>query len=230
MTQVTGDWLSEPGTQAVMKMLSDAGHQAYFVGGCVRDALAGKPVADVDIATDARPDRVMALASEAGIKTIPTGIDHGTVTVITNRPYEVTTFRRDVETDGRRAVVAFADTIEEDVRRRDLTINGIYADASGKVTDPVGGVADLAAHRIRFIGKAADRIREDHLRSLRYFRFYARFGDPMEGPDPDALNGISSNLPGLDTVSAERIGQEMLKLLAVEDPAPVFKRALPGRD
>ncbi len=219
MNAITGDWISETGTLKVMKMLTDAGHQAYFVGGCVRDALAGRDVGDIDVTTDARPERVTELARARGLHVVPTGVDHGTVTVIVGRPFEITTFRRDVETDGRRAVVAFSDTLEEDALRRDLTINAIYADQRGQISDPVGGQADLAAAHVQFIGKAEERIREDYLRSLRFFRFYALFGDEAQGPDPEALAAISANLPGLDTISKERVGVELLKMLSAPAPA-----------
>ena len=239
MTVVTGSWITDPGTDRVMSMLENAGFQAWFVGGCVRDALAGKQVGDIDLTTDAPPKRVMELATAAGLKAIPTGVEHGTVTVIADRPYEITTFRRDIETDGRRAVVAFSDNLEEDAMRRDLTINAIYADRTGLVRDPVGGVADLRSKHIRFIGDAESRIREDYLRSLRYFRFYARFGDPSQGPDEAALAAIASNLAGLDTVSKERVGSEVVKLLAIPDVAPalatmavsgVLAQIIPGAD
>ena len=143
MTRISADWLNGP-AQQVCKMLENAGHQAWFVGGCVRNALMGLPVADLDLCTDAHPTRVMALAKEAELKAIPTGIDHGTVTVVADgAPFEITTFRRDVATDGRRATVAFADTMLEDARRRDFTINALYCDALGCVVDPLGGLPDL---------------------------------------------------------------------------------------
>ncbi len=239
MTRIGGDWISEPGTVAVMEMLGGAGFQAYFVGGCVRDAIAGRPVSDIDIATDAHPEDVARLAQANGLHHVPTGIEHGTVTVVCGRAYEVTTFRRDVETDGRRAVVAFSQTLEEDARRRDLTINAIYADRHGEITDPVGGQVDLVASHVQFIGEAEERIREDYLRSLRYFRFYALFGDEAQGPDPHALAAISANLAGLDTISKERIGVELLKMLSAPAPAPAvasmaqtgaLMAVLPGAD
>ncbi|MEM6728988.1 MAG: CCA tRNA nucleotidyltransferase, partial [Pseudomonadota bacterium] len=162
MTRVSGAWLEGEAAQLVCKLLEEAGHQAWFVGGCVRNALMGAPVSDLDISTDARPEAVMALADAAGLRAIPTGIDHGTVTVIVaGIPFEITTFRRDVETDGRRAVVAFADRMEDDAQRRDFTVNALYADRSGEVRDPVGGLPDLAERRFRFIGDAEARIRED---------------------------------------------------------------------
>lgn len=219
MTRVTGAWLNARGTQQVMALLETAGHQALAVGGCVRNALLGAPVSDVDISTDARPERVMELAKAAGLKPVPTGIDHGTVTVVAHgEGYEVTTFRADVETDGRRAVVRFADTIEEDALRRDFTMNALYADRRGQVQDPLGGLPDLTARRIRFIEDAATRIREDYLRTLRFFRFFAWYGDPAQGIDAEALAAIADNLDGLSRLSRERIGAEMLKLLQAADP------------
>lgn len=238
--RITGDWIGATGTQAILVMLADAGYQGWLVGGCVRDALLGRPVADIDIATDARPETVMALATARGFRAVPTGIEHGTITVVVaGAPYEVTTFRRDLETDGRRAVVAFSDRLEEDAARRDFTMNALYADAAGQVTDPVGGLADLSARRIRFVGAAEDRVREDYLRILRFFRFHARFGDPGAGMDPEALAAIAANADGIDTLSKERIGHEMRRLLAASDPAPalaamaasgVLARVLPGAD
>ncbi|MFT6456345.1 MAG: poly(A) polymerase, partial [Yoonia sp.] len=151
MTSLTAPWLNGP-ARVVCAMLEDAGHQAWFVGGSVRNALIDAPVSDLDLSTDARPETVMKLARAAGLKAIPTGIDHGTVTIVSQgEPIEVTTFRRDVATDGRRAVVAFADTLEDDARRRDFTMNALYCDIRGKVADPLGGLPDLYARRICFI-------------------------------------------------------------------------------
>ncbi|RMH47705.1 MAG: CCA tRNA nucleotidyltransferase [Alphaproteobacteria bacterium] len=239
MPKVNADWMNDPATRRVMRALREAGHQAYFVGGCVRNALLKLPATDIDIATDATPDEVMAAARAAGLRTVPTGVDHGTVTVIADqRPFEVTTFRRDVETDGRRAVVAFARTMAEDAARRDFTINALYADENGEVLDPTGqGLQDLAARRIRFIGNPDDRIREDYLRILRLFRFHAWYGDPVTGLDPEAVQAVRRHLDGLALLSRERVGAEMLKLLAAPDPAPsvdameeagVLDRVLPG--
>lgn len=240
MMRITEDWISAPATQAVCAALTEGGAQALFVGGCVRNALLGAPVSDIDLATDARPDRVMELAQQAGLKPIPTGIDHGTITVVSNGiPHEITTFRRDVETDGRRAVVAFSDKVEEDAARRDFTMNALYARPDGTILDPLDGLPDLQARRVRFIGDAQDRIREDYLRSLRYFRFHAWYGDSDAGFDADALAAIAANLDGLETLSRERVGSEMLKLLAAPDPAPsvaamrstgVLAQLLPGAD
>ena len=236
--QITDPWITDPVAQRVMAMLTEAGHQAYFVGGCVRNALLGLAVSDIDITTSARPETVSDLAEKAGFKAVPTGIEHGTVTVVAEgTPFEITTFRRDVETDGRRAVVAFADTVEEDARRRDFTMNALYADADGTVTDPVGGLPDLQARRLRFIGSATDRIREDALRILRFFRFQAWYGNPDGGLDAEGLAACAGALDLLDGLSRERVGQEMRKLLAAPDPAPALAafgatggliRVLPG--
>ncbi len=223
MTRIAADWLQDAASQRVCALLTDAGHQAWFVGGCVRNALLGALVADLDISTDARPAQVMALAEAAKIKAIPTGIAHGTVTlVVDDVPYEITTFRRDVDTDGRRATVVFADEIADDARRRDFTMNALYADSAGTVADPLGGLPDLHARRIRFIEDAAQRIKEDYLRILRFFRFYAWYGDPSEGPDADGLAACAAHIAGLQSLSVERVTAEMLKLLAAPDPAPAL--------
>jgi poly(A) polymerase len=238
--RITGDWLAQPGTQALCGALEAAGYRALFVGGCVRNALLGVSVADVDIATDARPETVTLLAEVAGLRVVPTGIEHGTVTVIAQGvPHEVTTFRRDVETDGRRAVVAFSQDVAEDAARRDFTMNALYADARGNVIDPLGGMPDLVARRLRFVGDAHQRIREDYLRILRFFRFHAHYGDPNQGMDAEALAASAELAEGVDGLSRERIGAEMRKLLAAPDPAPavaamaqagVLARVLPGSD
>ena len=238
--RVSGDWMANPATQAVCAALTAGGFRALFVGGCVRNALLDAPIADVDIATDARPDIVTVLAEKAGFKVVPTGIDHGTVTVVADGiPHEVTTFRRDVETDGRRAVVAFSTRIEEDAMRRDFTMNALYAAADGAVIDPLGGLPDLAARRLRFVGDAEARIREDYLRILRFFRFHAWYGDTDQGLDAEGLAACAALSAGLETLSAERIGAEMRKLLAAPDPAPavaamaqagILARVLPGAD
>ena len=221
MERIDAVWLKSRATQTVFALLEDAGHQVFAVGGCVRNALLGAPVRDVDLSTDAHPERVLGLAISAGLQAIPTGISHGTVTVLSDGvAFEVTTFRRDVETDGRRAVVAFSDRIEDDARRRDFTMNALYCDRSGKLRDPLGGYPDLVSRRVRFIDDANARIREDYLRSLRYFRFHAWYGDPGEGFDPDALDAIARNVDGLNSLSEERVGAEMKRLLEATDPAP----------
>lgn len=241
MTRIAGDWIDAPETQAVFDALEAGGHRAFFVGGCVRNALLGQPVSDIDISTDAVPEEVMRLAEAAGLRPVPTGIDHGTVTVVSGGVgFEVTTFRRDVETDGRRAVVAFSTDKLDDARRRDFTINALYADRTGAVIDPLGqGLADLAAGRIRFIEDAEARIREDYLRILRFFRFHAWYGHPEDGMDPEALAPIAATAAGIGSLSRERLGHEMLRLLAAADPAPslaamqatgVLARVLPGAD
>lgn len=238
--RLVGDWLRHPGTRALFAAFAEAGHQALFVGGCVRNAVLGLPVADIDLATDAMPADVTRIGNAAGFKVVPTGIDHGTVTVIAEgRPHEVTTFRRDLQTDGRRAVVAFATSIERDAARRDLTMNALYADAEGLVIDPLGVLGDALARRVRFVGDPGTRIREDRLRILRFFRFHACYGDQARGIDPDGLAACADFAAGLETISRERIGAEMRKLLAAEDPAPtvatmreagVLCQVLPGAD
>ena len=238
--KLAGQWLNRGETQAICAMLTMAGHQALVVGGAVRNALLGMEVADVDIATDALPGAVALLAEAAGMRVVPTGIDHGTVTVVANGlPYEVTTFRRDLASDGRHAVVGFGASLAEDAARRDFTMNALYAQADGTVIDPLGGMPDLLARRVRFVGDASARIAEDYLRILRFFRFYATHGDPDQGPDAEGLAACAANLEGLETLSRERVGAEMRKLLAASDPAPavgamvscgVLGQILPGAD
>ncbi len=240
MDRITQSWLTADTTQQVCAALMADGAQAYFVGGCVRNALLGAPISDLDIATDALPATVMQLAQAAGIKAVPTGIDHGTVTLVVDRqPFEVTTFRKDVATDGRRAVVAFSGDMAEDAARRDFTMNALYADATGRVFDPLGGLGDLNARYVRFIGTATHRIREDYLRTLRYFRFHAWYGNAANGMDADALAAIAENLDGLPQLSRERVGGEIVKLMAAPDPAPavaamrhsgVLSAVLPGAE
>ena len=219
--KITADWLEDETTQAVLRLLNEAGHQAYLVGGCVRNTLLGAPVSDLDIATDARPERVIELAPQGGFKAVPTGIDHGTVTLVREGAvFEITTFRRDIETFGRHATVAFSDDILDDAQRRDFTMNALYLAASGAVLDPIGeGLEDLARRHVRFVGDAEDRIREDYLRILRFFRFTAWYGAPDEGFDPDGLAASAANCAGIGSLSKERIGHEMRKLLAAPDPS-----------
>jgi poly(A) polymerase len=198
--------------------------QARYVGGAVRDTLLGLDVKDVDVATPLVPEHVIGRLKSAGIRTVPTGIEHGTVTaLLPEGPVEITTLRRDVSTDGRRATVAFASDWREDAQRRDFTINALYADPrTGELFDWFGGLTDLAARRIRFIGDARERIREDHLRILRYFRFQARFGSlPVDEQSEQACANLAPMLLGL---SRERIGMETLNLLALPDPGAVVSR------
>lgn len=213
-------WLGDPDVQAVCDAIRAKGAAIYFVGGCVRDALLHVQGSDVDLATDALPQQVITLAQDAGLRAVPTGIDHGTITVVSGgKGYEVTTFRADVETDGRHATVRFSGDIAEDARRRDFTMNALYALPDGAIVDPLGGVADCLARHVRFIENAHQRIAEDYLRILRYFRFHAWYAPEGAGFDPDALDAIASNSSGLETLSAERVGSEMRKLLAAPDPA-----------
>lgn len=221
MTRLTAPFVTDPALHRVLAALTAGGAQALVVGGAVRNALLGEPVADIDIATSAPPDETLRLAEAAGLRTVPTGIEHGTVTVVVDgRGYEVTSFRRDVETDGRRAVVAFSDSIDEDARRRDFTINALYATAEGEVLDPVGGLSDLAARRLRFVGEPEARIREDYLRILRFFRFLACYGREAEARALAACTALRAGLAG---ISRERIGHEMRRLLAAPDPTPALK-------
>ncbi|MCX7558271.1 CCA tRNA nucleotidyltransferase [Sulfitobacter sp. F26204] len=216
-------WLVDDAAQELCRIIKTAGFDIFFVGGCVRNAVLNEPVGDVDFSTNARPQQVINIAKGAGLKAIPTGIDHGTVTVVVDgTAFEITTFRRDVATDGRRAVVVFSDNIADDARRRDFTMNALYATPDGQVIDPLKGMDDLLSRRIRFIEDADARIREDYLRVLRFFRFAAWYGESSQGFDADALAAIAANVDGLETLSAERVGQEMLKLLAAPDPAPAI--------
>jgi len=212
------DWLAEPGLQRLLEVLSADGDEARIAGGAVRNAMLGEDVADVDIATTTTPDVTIARARAAGFKTVPTGIEHGTVTVIVDgQPYEVTTLRADVETDGRHAVVKFSRDWRSDAERRDFTINGMFLTAAGEVVDLVGGVADLEKRLIRFIGDAGQRIEEDYLRILRFFRFFAWYGSGR--PDAEGLKASARLKPGLDRLSAERIWAELRKLLSAPDPS-----------
>lgn len=222
MTETLGlrHWMTTPHTAAVLDALEAEGGPdcARFVGGCVRNALVGRPIDDLDIATTLTPDRVAAALKAAGIRAIPTGLEHGTVTAVSNHvPHEITTLRRDVSTDGRRATVAFTTDWTEDALRRDFTLNTLYARRDGCIFDPTGrGVSDAKAGRIVFVGDAEQRLREDHLRNLRYFRFYAGFG--RGAPDPEAVAACAKLKDGIDSLAAERISREFLKLLAADDP------------
>ena len=221
------DWRNSPGLTRILEALGGP-DVTRAVGGAVRDTLLGLPVSDIDLATRLRPDDVIARLEAAGVKTVPTGIAHGTITAVADgHPYEVTTLRRDVATDGRRATIAFADDWAEDAGRRDFTINALYADpASGAVFDPVGGLADLDARRVVFIGDAAQRIDEDHLRILRWFRFLARFGGGE--PDADTFAIVAGRAAKLRGLSRERVADEVQRILALPDPvecAALMERA-----
>ena len=213
-------WLTRPATRAVIAALEAAGGPGCvrFVGGCVRNSLVGQGIDDIDLATRLLPVQTMAALKAAGLKVVPTGIDHGTVTAISQRiPYEITTLRRDVSTDGRNATVAFTDDWAEDAARRDFRLNALYCDAEGVIFDPTGaGVEDALAGRIVFVGDAATRIREDYLRILRFFRFYAWYG--RAEPDAEGLAACAAEAEGMGRLSAERVSKELLKLLAAPDP------------
>ena len=219
------DWMKAPQTRAVMNALNKgaAEPQALFVGGCVRNALLGEAVGDIDIATVLTPDAVTQKLEAAGIKVIPTGLDHGTVTAaLDGRSFEITTLRKDVSTDGRRATVAFTTDWREDAQRRDFTINTLLMDEDGQVFDPLGqALRDINPPRIVFVGDPAQRIAEDYLRILRFFRFHAWYGD--EEMEEDALKAIAAAADKIATLSKERITQEFFKLLAAPDPAPALK-------
>ena len=215
-------WMVEPATRAVLGALSAGGVEVRFVGGSVRDALLGRPIGDIDIATPASPERVIDLLEKSGIKVVPTGLAHGTVTaVVPPRHFEITTLRRDVETYGRRARVAFDADWAADAARRDFTINAIFLVPDGRIDDPVGGLADLRARRVRFVGDPATRIAEDLLRLLRYYRFEARFGTGIGDPQARAACRTAAHL--LPTLSRERIAQELIKLLDTPDPIAVLR-------
>jgi poly(A) polymerase len=213
-------WMTQPATRAVIAALEAAGGVgcARFVGGCVRNALLKRPIDDIDIATTLTPDQVTKALRDAGLKAAPTGLDHGTVTAIAQgRPFEVTTLRRDVETDGRRAVVAFTNDWAEDAQRRDFRLNALYADPNGKLYDPTaGGLADARAGRVVFVGEPEARIREDALRILRFFRFHAWYG--RGEPDAAGLAACAALRELARNLSAERVWAELKKLLAAEDP------------
>ena len=218
-------WMQAAETRAVMAALEAAGGAgcARFVGGCVRNAVIGRPVADIDIATTLTPDKVTAALKAAELKAVPTGIEFGTVTAVSGgKPFEITTLRRDVETDGRHAVVAYTDDWAEDAARRDFRLNALYADAEGRLFDPTGeGEADARAGRIVFVGDPEIRIAEDGLRILRFFRFLAWYGQGE--PDAEGLAACERMKGALVSLSAERVAKELLKLLGADDPRPAVR-------
>ena len=213
-------WRKRPGMGRLLDALGAAEGETRFVGGCIRDTLLGLPVSDVDLATRLQPNEVMSRLKRARIRAVPTGIAHGTVTaVLDDGPVEVTTLRRDVSTDGRRATIAYTEDWKEDASRRDFTINAFSADPeTGEIFDYFGGEADLNARRLCFIGDPLPRIAEDHLRILRFFRFHARFGEGE--PDAAALEACTARANDLMALSRERIADELMKLLALVDPTP----------
>jgi poly(A) polymerase len=211
-------WQHRPGMDRLLAALGAEKGETRFVGGCVRDTLLGLEASDVDLATRIAPEQVIKRLEKARIKAVPTGLAHGTITAVSGgKPVEVTTLRRDVATDGRRATIAFTEDWREDAARRDFTINALSADpASGEVFDYFEGLADIEARRVRFIGDPLQRIAEDHLRILRFFRFHARFG--LGDPDPAGLEACAARANDLMALSRERIADELLKLLALPDP------------
>lgn len=215
--QIKPDWLKDT-YKHVTRILSDAGYEVYAVGGCVRDAVAGVPCHDVDIATNALPITVMSLFESKNIRVVPTGIDHGTVTVVMGaESYEITTYRKDVDTDGRRATVQYATTIMEDAKRRDFTMNALYMNKDGVVVDPIGtGINDLKKGIVRFVGDADERCKEDYLRVLRYFRFVSRFEKyDYDNNSCRAAVHHAKKIP--DMVSGERIWDELKKIMSTDN-------------
>jgi poly(A) polymerase len=212
------DWLGDKHLQRLLGILTEGGEEARVAGGAVRNTLMDQPVADIDIATTCLPDETIRRAEAEGFKAVPTGIEHGTITIVAGgKPYEVTTLRADIETDGRRATVSFGRDWQADADRRDFTINALYAEADGTLIDLVGGIADIKARRLRFIGDAEARIREDYLRILRFFRFFAWYGDGR--PDAEGLKACARLKEGLSQLSAERVWSELKKLLSAPDPS-----------
>ena len=215
-------WLNEPHLQQVMAAIVAAGGAVRVAGGAVRNALMGVAIADIDLATTMLPDEVMRVCKAAGFGVHPTGIEHGTVTVVNKGvPFEVTTLRHDVETDGRHAVVLFTGDWAEDAKRRDFTMNAMYCDASGKIYDFTDSYADILKHKVRFVGRATERIKEDYLRILRFFRFHAHYG--LGTPDKAGLAAVTKLKSGLKHISAERIRAELFKLLVAPRAVPTLK-------
>ena len=222
--KISANWLRKPSTQSIMEILISDGHEAYFVGGCVRDTLFNLKTTDVDIATSAHPKKVLEIMKKAGLKAIPTGIDHGTVTVVADQhSYEITTFREDIETDGRKSKVKFSKSLKEDAKRRDFSINAIYCEHDGTILDPLGGLDDIAEKRITFIGDPYERIKEDYLRILRFFRFAALYSANKKFHEIE-ISALSDLKDGLDIISAERKSDEIFKLFAA--PNLIFSISL----
>lgn len=222
---MTPSWMNETPVRELLAALAGGGVEARFVGGCVRDWVLGRSIGDIDVAVDKPPETVMKALEAAGIKVVPTGLKHGTVTaIVKGRPFEITTLRRDVETDGRRAIVAFTDDWRIDAERRDFTFNALYAEADGTIHDYFDGRADLSAGRVRFIGDPEQRIAEDRLRVLRFFRFHARYGrPPFDGPSFDACRRNAATVSGL---SGERVAKELFRTLDAIGGADAFDAML----
>lgn len=218
-------WLKDPAVQKVVQAIKAAGGEARFVGGCVRDAILGRKLGDFDLATTLRPEAVQAACEKAGCKVVPTGIKHGTVTVIADHQvFEVTTLRRDVATDGRWAEVEYTNDWQQDAARRDFTMNALFCDADGNVTDFFGGIDDLKAGLVRFVGEPEQRIKEDVLRILRFFRFFAHYGKGE--PDASGLAACKALVSLLPALSVERVRTELLKLLQADNPVPTWQLML----
>lgn len=217
-TRIEADWLHDESLQTILSVLGRDGEEARIVGGAVRNHLLGEPIGDVDIATTCLPEETVRRAEAAGLKTVPTGIEHGTVIIVAaHHGFEATTLREDVETDGRRAKVRFGRDWEADARRRDFTVNALYCEADGTIVDLIGGLDDIPSKTIRFIGEPEERIREDYLRILRFFRFFAWYGAGR--PDSHGLLACARLKDGLDGLSMERVWTEMRRLLAAPDPS-----------
>lgn len=222
MSKQENSWLYLPELQNILTALGGV-HKARCVGGCVRNSVLGKPITDIDIATTNTPDQTEKILNSAGIKTIPTGVDHGTITAVTNgHTFEITTLRTDVKTDGRHATVRYTDNWHEDANRRDFTINALYMDQAGKLYDPTGqGLEDIAGPYIKFIGNPEDRIAEDYLRILRFFRFWAQYAS--EDLDEKALRACKDNAKNLNLLSKERITNELLKIIMTPKAAEAIE-------
>ena len=215
---ISQKWLFDPKLQALLSLLNESGSETRIAGGAVRNALLEQPISDVDLATTLVPRDVMLRCKEAGMKTVPTGVAHGTITVISGeQSFEVTTLRKDVETDGRHAVVNYGTDWKEDAQRRDLTMNALYLDQDGTIFDPLGGIEDIYNQNVRFIGNPEHRIEEDYLRILRFFRFFAWYGKFR--PDSEGLKACARLKQGIQKLSSERVWQELIKIFSAPDPS-----------
>ena len=218
--QINSEWIKNKVTQNILKIFEGADHNAYLVGGCIRNSILNIPVTDIDISTDATPQQTVDLFNRENFKVATTGFSHGTVTVISEGiPYQITTMRSDQNTDGRHADVVFSNDIKKDAERRDFTINALYADSTGKIINPIGGLEDFNPLAIKFIGDPNNRIQEDYLRILRFFRFHAQFSELVTQFDKVALDAIKKNQDGLKKLSKERIWSELKKILSTSNPA-----------